>query len=199
MGFDRSALGIVSPLVAVLGDIVFAVGLTYAVIIPFRLGLRRATMRQARRGWEWLLSGAPERESLIRRGLRGTVRYWLESRMRLSLRLRSARYSVRTAFGRGLHIGLPLAAVLTASVPVWGMSWYFDTENWAAGIWDSWVAARTDTWRAAMVRGVVAAGHTTLDGNGFMVVPPGLTGAEPFFIRGDRRYRRRRCQPARVA
>jgi hypothetical protein len=180
MGFDRSTLGILSPVVAVLGDIVFAVGLTYAVIIPFRLGLRRATMRQASRGWEWILSGAPERESLVRRGLRGAVRYWLESRMRLSLRLRSARYSIRTAFGRGLHIGLPLAAVLTASVPVWGMSWYFDTENWAAGIWDSWVAARTDTWRAAMVRGVVAAGHTTLDGNGFAVVPPGLTGAEPF-------------------
>ena len=37
MGFDRSALGIFSPLVAVAGDIVVALALTYFVIVPFRL------------------------------------------------------------------------------------------------------------------------------------------------------------------
>jgi 3',5'-cyclic AMP phosphodiesterase CpdA len=31
-----------------------------------------------------------------------------------------------------------------------------------------------------MVRGVVASGRTTLDGRGFAVTPPGLTGTEPF-------------------
>ena len=75
---------------------------------------------------------------------------------------------------------MPLAAVVVASVPIWGMSWYFDTENWAAGVWNSWAASRTDTWRAAMMRAVVAAGRTTLDGRGFMVTPAGLTGTEPF-------------------
>ena len=83
------------------------------------------------------------------------IRWWLESRMRFAIRLRSARYSLTSAFGRGLQIGLPLTAVIVASVPIWGMSWYFDTENWAAGMWNSWAAARTDTWRAAMVRAVV--------------------------------------------
>ena len=40
---------------------------------------------------------------------------------------------------------------------------------------------RTDTWRAAMVRAVVArAGRTTLDGRGFTIAPAGLTGTEPF-------------------
>ena len=180
MGLDRSALGILSPVVAVIGDMVFALGLTYFVIIPFRLALRRATMRQARRGWEWVLAETTGPESFVQRWLKRIVRFWLESRMRLSLRLRSARYSMRTSFGRGLQLGLPLAAVLTASVPVWGMSWYFDTENWAAGIWDSWVAARTDVWRAAMVRAVVNAGESTQDGNGFAVKPEGVTGAEPF-------------------
>jgi hypothetical protein len=180
MGLDRTALGILSPLVAVIGDMVFALGLTYVVIIPFRLALRRATMRQARRGWEWVLAETAGPESLVRRVSKRIVRYWLEARMRLSLRLRSARYSMRTAFGRGLQLGLPLAAILTASVPVWGMSWYFDTENWAAGIWDSWVAARTDVWRAAMIRAVVSAGESTQDGKGFMVMPAGVTGAEPF-------------------
>jgi hypothetical protein len=32
----------------------------------------------------------------------------------------------------------------------WGMSWFFDTENWAPGIWNSWAEARTDRWREAM-------------------------------------------------
>ena len=36
------------------------------------------------------------------------------------------------------------------------MSWYFDTENWAAGVWDSWAEARTDTWREAMIEAVAA-------------------------------------------
>ena len=86
------------------------------------------------------------------------IRLWLESRMQFAIRLRSARYSLPSALGRGLQIGLPLTAVIVASVPIWGMSWYFDTENWAAGIWNSWAASRTDTWRAAMVRDVVASG-----------------------------------------
>ncbi len=73
-----------------------------------------------------------------------------------------------------------MAAIIVASVPIWGMSWYFDTENWAAGIWNSWAAQRTDTWREAMVRAVVASGQTTLDGRGFMVAPEGLDGSAPF-------------------
>ena len=51
------------------------------------------------------------------------------------------------ALSRGLQRGLPFAAVIAATVPIWGMSWYFDTENWAAGMWNSWAESRTDTWR----------------------------------------------------
>ena len=99
--------------------------------------------------------------------------------MRFAIRLRSARYSLTSAFGRGLQIGLPLTAVIVASVPIWGMSWHFDTENWAAGMWNSWAAARTDTWRAAMVRAVVhpAAPRST---DAATIAPAGLTGTEPF-------------------
>jgi 3',5'-cyclic AMP phosphodiesterase CpdA len=75
---------------------------------------------------------------------------------------------------------LPLTAVIVASVPIWGMSWYFDTENWAAGVWNSWAASRTDTWRAAMVRAVVDQGKTTLDGRGFTVSPGNFSSTEPF-------------------
>ena len=82
------------------------------------------------------------------------VRWWLESRMRFAIRLRQARYSLPQALGRGLQIGVPFAAIIVATIPVFGMSWYFDTENWAASIWNSWAESRTDIWRAAMVKAV---------------------------------------------
>ena len=56
MGFDRSALGIFSPLVAVAGDIVVALALTYFVIVPFRLFVRRTTRAIERAGWERVLN-----------------------------------------------------------------------------------------------------------------------------------------------
>jgi 3',5'-cyclic AMP phosphodiesterase CpdA len=178
MGFDRSVLGILSPLVAVAGDIVVALALAYFVIIPLRLFERRVTRGLERAAWERVLDAPPRTGPAAWPGR--ATRWWLESRMRFAIRLRSARYSLPAAFGRGLQIGLPVAAVIVASVPIWGMSWYFDTENWAAGIWNSWAASRTDTWRAAMVRAVVDAGETTLDGRGFIVQPEGLTGTDPF-------------------
>jgi hypothetical protein len=178
MGFDRSALGIMSPLIAVLGDVTVALALTYFVIVPVRLFVRRTTRRIERLGWEYVLD-VPARTG-IRAWPSAVLRWWLESRMRFAIRLRAARFSLPAAFGRGLQIGLPLTAVIVASVPIWGMSWYFDTENWAAGAWNSWAASRTDTWRSAMIRAVVAAGETTLDGNGFRVTPPGLNGSDPF-------------------
>ena len=178
MGFDRSALGILSPLVAVIGDVVFALALTYFVIVPFRLFLRRLTRGVERQAWQRVL-GAPDRTGIALWAERA-LRLWLESRLRFALRVRAARYSLRSAVGRGLQIGLPMAAIIVASVPIWGMSWYFDTENWAASIWNSWAAQRTDTWREAMVRAVVASGQTTLDGRGFVVGPEGLDGSAPF-------------------
>ena len=74
--------------------------------------------------------------------------------MTFAIRMRAARYSVPTALDQGLQTGLPFAAIVAATVPIWGMSWYFDTENWAAGMWNSWAESRTDTWREAMVRAV---------------------------------------------
>ena len=66
----------------------------------------------------------------------------------MAIRMRELRYSVPAALECGLQRGLPFAAIIAATVPVWGMSWYFDTENWAAGMWNSWAESRTDTWRA---------------------------------------------------
>jgi uncharacterized membrane protein HdeD (DUF308 family) len=179
MGFDRSALGIVSPVVAVLGDLVVAVGLAFVVIHPVRLLFRRLTRGVERRAWRWTLE-APSAASAIGRIAHRLAKWWLESRLRFAIRLRMARYNLRTALRVGLNVGLPLAAVVVATAPVWGMSWYFDTENWAAGVWNSWAASRTDTWRAAMVRSVRAAGNTRTDSAAFSVLPPGLDPAAPF-------------------
>ena len=70
-----------------------------------------------------------------------------------------------------------MVVVIAATVPVWGMSWFFDTENWAAGMWNSWAEARTDTWREAMVRAVSAALPAGHGAQAFAVAPPGIQRA----------------------
>jgi len=52
MGLDKSALGVLSPLVAVLGDVVVALGLAYLIIVPLRLFGRRLTRGLERRAWD---------------------------------------------------------------------------------------------------------------------------------------------------
>ncbi len=150
MGLDRTFLGIVSPGFAVLGDLVIALILAFGVVIPASVGFRRLTRRFERRAWAWCQAAPEAKRSWVRRA----VRAGLSRRLRRSIRLWQARYNLRIALSRGLQIGLPLAAIIAATTPVWGMSWYFDTENWAAGIWNSWAEERTDAWREAMVRAV---------------------------------------------
>ena len=101
--------------------------------------------------------------------------------------MREVRYSVPAALNRGLQRGLPIAAILAATVPVWGMSWYFDTENWAAGMWNSWAESRTDTWREAMVRAVLVAGGWERRGRrASPLTPPGVgSGDFSFVVIGD--------------
>jgi hypothetical protein len=68
------------------------------------------------------------------------------------------------------------------------MSWYFDTENWAAGIWDSWAQARTDVWREAMIRGVTAGeGVSSPSATSFRIAPAGVddTSDFSFIVIGD--------------
>ena len=87
-----------------------------------------------------------------------------------------------------MQIGLPLAAIIAATVPVWGMSWYFDTENWAAGVWNSWAEERTDTWREAMVRAVSAEETREGAGAGVRRLPAGH--ARRLLVPRHRRHRR---------
>jgi len=175
MGFDRSRLGISSPLVAVVGDVFLALVIAFAIVVPLRLVFRRLSRGLERRAWRWCLA-AERNDHWSRRPLRAV----LARRLRFSVRMRSARYSARTALSRGLQIGLPWAAIMAAIVPVFGMSWFFDTENWAAGMWNTWAEARTDTWREAMVKATFDAEKTKSPADWYSVAPPGVTAGVDF-------------------
>ena len=150
-----------SPAVAVLGDMLIAVLVTLLVINPLYLLWRGPTRWIERRVWRWHLAAAGSAERGLARASRARG---CGGGCGSPIRMRAARYSIPAALNQGLQSGLPLAAIIAATVPVWGMSWYFDTENWAAGMWNSWAESRTDTWREAMVRAVLAreGGRATL-------------------------------------
>ena len=178
MAPDGTLLGFVAPGVAVLGDMLLAILFALVIVVPVVLSVRMSTRWVERRVWQWYLPGDTEHKWLHR-----IAEVWLGYRLRIGMRLREARYSIPNALMRSLAMGLPLAAIVAASVPVWGMSWFFDTENWASGIWNSWAEARTDQWREAMVTAVTSgkgAGAST-----FAVAPPGLGSDFAFIVIGD--------------
>ena len=146
MGLDRTSLGLVSPGFAVLGDAFVALLLAFTILIPSLLATGKVLQLLESRIWHWSL----QKGHLLFVVPRLVLRRLLMMRLRQAVRLRLARCSYASALSRGLQMGLPLSAILAATTPVWGMSWYFDTENWAAGIWNSWAEQRTDDWRIAM-------------------------------------------------
>jgi uncharacterized membrane protein HdeD (DUF308 family) len=182
MESEWTLAGLLSPFVALIGDLFVALVAAFLIIVPLRLFFARATRGLERRLWAWMMANPS------RTGSRGFARrvaqWWLNRRLRYAVRIRQARYSIGAALVRGLTTGLPVAAMLTATVPIWGMSWYFDTENWAAGIYNSWAENRTDTWRMAMIQEVRAAmpGPASED---FVINAPTGEGDFSFIVIGD--------------
>jgi len=182
MDTDRTLLGMISPAVAVAGDMLLAVLITIFVINPAYLLWRGPTRWIERRLWHWKLGSEEQRNPWLDRA----VQAWLRWRLTMAIRMRELRYSVPATLNLGLQRGLPIAAVIAATVPVWGMSWYFDTENWAAGVWNSWAESRTDVWRAAMVRAVLAPEGGVAGPSSFAVSPQQTgSGDFSFVVIGD--------------
>jgi uncharacterized membrane protein HdeD (DUF308 family) len=182
MSADFTLLGLLSPAVAVGGDMLVAVLFTLLVINPAYLLWQKPTRWIERRVWRWHLDRADTHGAWIDRAIGA----WLRWRLTMAFRLRELRYSVPAALNRGLQRGLPIAAILAATVPVWGMSWYFDTENWAAGMWNSWAESRTNTWRESMVRAVLAPEGGSAGPASFAVSPQGTgSGDFSFVVIGD--------------
>ena len=151
MNVDWNLVGMVSPLVAVLGDV--GTGCWWPSASFFRsnwpganepsVGTRRVAA-----------TPFPGRRGKRARAVRATVRRLARAAPAFSLRAARMRYSPRAALRRGLQVGLPVTAILIAVNPIWGFSWFFNSESWATEIWDRWAAARTDTWREQMIRAV---------------------------------------------
>ena len=177
MGTDGTLLGLLAPAVAVAGDMFVAALISLLVINPLYLLWRWPTRWIERPMWRWYVA---QDETSPPRWIERLAAAWLRHRLRFAVRMRAARYSLLSAMNQALQHGLPLAAVIAATVPVWGMSWYFDTENWAAGMWNSWAESRTTTWRAAMVRAVLTDNALRAESLPFAVHPAGIDGGQDF-------------------
>ncbi|MBK9331452.1 MAG: metallophosphoesterase [Ignavibacteria bacterium] len=174
MGFDKTALGILSPGFALFGDIVIALIITFGIITPLKAVFRKFTAPLSRKLWTWVDEVPAEQRKWY--SLRRVVNNYLERRLRVSIRLRNSGYSYKTAFMTGMQTGLPYAAMFAAIIPVFGMSWYFDTENWAAGIWDSWAASRTNEWRMA----IAESSGEIINADAFRLLPEGVNDNSDF-------------------
>src|SRR5262249_58208564 len=85
-----------------------------------------------------------------------------------------------------LPLALPVTAFFVAFNPIWGFTWYFNTESWAIGVYQKMTQLRVDPWRVKMIDAVTR----VYGGDGddlFRVDPRGLRGGGDFsfFVIGD--------------
>jgi hypothetical protein len=117
---------------------------------------------------------------------RRLVRQWTDARFAFAASVWSARVSLKSAANLVLRLGLPFAVLFVAVNPIWGFTWYFNTESWASGIYQKMTALRVDKWRASMVDAVRSAYGGYDAGTLFHVTPPGIgAGDFSFLIIGD--------------
>ena len=183
MTTDRTLLSMASPAIAVAGDMLIAVLISLLLVTPAYVLFRAPTRWIERRIWNWYLKQV--RAGTLRWFGRATE-WYLRWSLALGIRMRAASYSVPIALSQSLQRGLPAAAIIAATVPLAGMSWYFDTENWASGMWNSWAASRTDRWREAMVTAVLSQNGGSATPSTFSVAPAGIdSGDFSFIVIGD--------------
>jgi uncharacterized membrane protein HdeD (DUF308 family) len=185
MRVDWNLVGMISPLVAVAGDIATALVLAFGIILPYRVAWRKLTRPLERHWWKGTLKRL---DKGLGPGLAGRLyRGWLKGRMRFSRRVAQMRGSPRAALRWGLQVGLPATAILIAVNPMWGFSWFFNSESWAAGVWDHWAAARTDIWRENMIQAVQERYPHVPAERLFLLEPDGVRGDADFsfLVLGD--------------
>ena len=145
-------IGFISPFSAAIGDAVMALILSMVVLLPTRLLWRKLSRPIERTAWNRL--GRLDEERVSAPVERWILKHWLASRMRFALQMRELRFSLNYAFWRVLRIGLPLTAIFIAVNSIWGFSWYFNSENWAAGVWQQLTQKQVDVWRREMAKDV---------------------------------------------
>jgi len=103
---------------------------------------------------------------------------WLEGRFSFNMRLREGRVSLLAALILVLRLGLPVTAFFVAFNPIWGFTWYFNTESWTTGIYQKMTQLRVDPWRVSMIDAVARAYGG--DDNVFQINPGGVEGSGDF-------------------
>lgn len=182
-----SFIGFISPFTAVVGDAVVALLLALILILPLRLLWRKITRPLERIAWHrfFNLNEKSKDFSLAER----LLKFWLTSRMRFALEMREMRHSLNFAFWRVLSYGLPLTAILIAVNSIWGFSWYFNSENWASGVWQEITKNRVVVWRQRMAEDVEkdALKKGVAPDKVFAIEPEGVTdeGDFSFIVIGD--------------
>jgi hypothetical protein len=182
-----SFIGFISPFSAVIGDTVVALILAIVLLLPLRLFWRKLSRPLERAAWRRFdhlnTTGAD-----LTPGERA-LRLWLETRLKFAVDLRKNRDSLNHTFWRMLRIGLPLAAIIVAINSIWGFSWYFNSENWASGVWQQITKTRVDVWRQRMAEDVekAALSKGVAPEKVFAIEPDGVAneGDFSFIVIGD--------------
>lgn len=178
-----SVLGLASPFVATAGDILMTVAFAMLLMLPARLLWRRLTRPIERLGWSLRLS-ADEGGPQLNRPADWLMRRWLENRFRFDMYLREGRLSLTAALILLLRLGLPVTAFFVAFNPVWGFTWYFNTESWATGIYQKMTELRVDPWRVSMIDAVKRVYGDSDDL--FRITPDGVDAGDfSFIVIGD--------------
>ena len=174
-----SLLGIVSPFVATAGDLLMTLVFAILVVLPIRLLWRRLTRPAERLGWSLHL-GTKSEGARMNPAADWLIGRWLEGRFGFDLRLRDARIRLSAALILLLRLGLPVTAFFVAFNPIWGFSWYFNTESWATGVYQKMTELRVDPWRVRMIDAVTRAYGGNEGDELFRIRPDGVDGAGDF-------------------
>ena len=149
-------LGIVSPFVATAGDFLMTLAVAAFLFLPVRLLWRRLTRPVERLAWS-LRVAAAEETAPMNCLVAWPIGQWLDWRFLFAVRLRAARTSLFAALLLILRIGLPVMAFFVAINPIWGFTWYFNTESWASRTYQKMTQLRVDRWRLALIDAVARA------------------------------------------
>lgn len=174
MGFTGD-LGVLPAFIALIGDFITALVISFLVVLPLRFWFIRVFSRYEGRAIA-VIANRGHGSILGRLSQILFIRH-----LRWKIRLAEARYSIPALLWQGLVGGLPIVLVITATVPLLGMNWFYDTEKWASIARDKWSALYADTWRMEMVKAANPGADQALAVN-----VPGLNTAKfSFIVVGD--------------
>lgn len=180
-----SFIGFISPFSAVVGDAVVALILALVLLLPLRLLFRKFTRPLERIAWRRFeaLHATGKEPTLAER----VLRWWLNVRMYFAIVLRENRVSLHHAFWNMIRIGLPLTAIIVAINSIWGFSWYFNSENWASGVWQRITEKRVDVWRQQMAQDVEKLALSKgVPADQIFAIKPGVSDGDfSFIVIGD--------------